>query len=194
MKIILATILLSISLFLAAPSFAGVNLIGEMQKLIVFEQEMLMPELIMDGLDDKQYFLSDYAGQVVLVNLWATWCPPCVEELSSLDALQAEMGGEDFKVIAISMDDKMTPEEIQTFLTEKGVENLDVYIDHEGSTTHIPELFGLPTSYIINDVGNMVARYEGDADWGAPESQAVIQHFIDEFREKFGRDPVEEAL
>lgn len=166
---------------------AGTSLIGEMQKLKVFDRPQVMPELIMDGVEDKRHFLSDYSNKIVLVNLWATWCPPCVKELASLDALEAELGGDEFKVLAISMDDDMTTNDIQEFLDKEGIKTLTPYLDHDGSTSEIPNLFGLPTSYIIDDVGNMVARYEGDADWSSPEAIAVMKHFINEFRDKYGR-------
>lgn len=179
MKIILSLLLTSFILIGSFDAVADPVLVGEMQKLEVFETPQSMPELIMDGLDDKQHFLSDRRGEIILLNLWATWCPPCVDELGSLDALEEKLGGYDFKVMAISMDDGMTPDDIQEFLIEEGIENLEVYLDHESSTTKIPNLAGLPTSYILNAQGKMLARYEGDADWASPEALSVIQYYID---------------
>ncbi len=178
MKVMTISSFLCCVLFLSQSALANPFLMGEMQKFQIHDRAQNMPEIIMNGLDETQRFLSDYKGQVVLLNLWATWCPPCIEELSSLDELEENLGGYDFKVIALSMDDEMTVDEIAQFLEEQGVEHLEPLLDHDNSTMYIPGLAGLPTTYLINDRGDLVATYEGDADWASDEAKQVIEYFI----------------
>ncbi len=159
---------------------------AEMQNLEVFHTPEVFPELLIDSTDGTKYFLSDFSDRIVLLNLWATWCPPCIEELPSLDRLQTAIGDEYFKVAAVSLDDGMTPKQIGDFLKEHSAENLEPMLDAESSTSEIPNLAGLPTTYILDENGNMLARFEGDADWSTPEAQKIIQYYIDRMNEKYG--------
>lgn len=125
--------------------------------------------------------LSDFKGQVVLLNMWATWCGPCVKEMPSLDRLQGKLGGKDFQVVAISVD-RGGRGVVEPFLQRLGVTRLAVYLDPESRSLRAMGLKGVPTSLLINRDGLVVGAVEGDAEWDAPDAVALIRRLI-------GRDP-----
>jgi thiol-disulfide isomerase/thioredoxin len=123
--------------------------------------------------------LSDFRGKVVLVNLWATWCAPCLEELPWLDGLNAELGGEDFEVVAIAVEPRVK-ERAAAFLERLEVKTLDIYTDE--SMQFAFSMGGvdvLPLSILYDAKGNEIGRLTGGADWESPEAKALIQAVID---------------
>lgn len=109
--------------------------------------------------------LEDFRGQRVLVNLWATWCTPCVAELPSLAKLQ------DVTVIAISLDRNGKPEKIAEFLKKHGAEKLDVYLDTDRQIPSAWEKLyqGLPTSFLLDTRGNIIDTFAGPFEWDKPD-------------------------
>ena len=85
---------------------------------------------------------TDFQGKVTLVNLWATWCDPCREEMPSLDRLQERLGGQDFQVVAIAVN--RDPDSIRGFYEEFGVQNLEIYIDADARSLYALRLSGIP--------------------------------------------------
>ncbi len=121
--------------------------------------------------------LADFAGRIVLLNLWATWCAPCVEEMPALDRLQAELGGDDFIVIALSLDARAS-EVAPPFLAKLGIEHLQVYVDPERAVARELGTEGLPTTLLLDRQGRIVGQLLGTADWDAPEARALVRHYI----------------
>ncbi len=117
--------------------------------------------------------LADFAGKVVLLNVWATWCAPCVRELPSLDRLQAELGGADFQVVAVAQD-RGGAAVVQPFMEKHGVKALSAYFDALGAAGTALGVPGLPTSILIGRDGREVARMLGVADWGTPTMRRQI--------------------
>jgi len=108
--------------------------------------------------------LDDFKGRVVLVNLWATWCAPCVAELPSLDRLQKALPEDKFKIVAISMD-TTSMKTVADFLKKRNVKNLTVYWDKDRQVPLKWTYEGLPTSFLLDRDGNTVARYDGPEVW-----------------------------
>lgn len=119
--------------------------------------------------------LEDFAGQVVLVNLWATWCTPCVAELPSLDRLQAKLQTQNFKVIAISMD-RTSLQKIAGFLKERDVEHLDLYWDKDRNIASKWSYAGIPVSFLLNKEGALIKRYDGPHTWDEGLVFEEVQH------------------
>lgn len=120
--------------------------------------------------------LADLHGKTVLLNIWATWCAPCIKEMPSLDRLQGLRGGDDFEVVTISVD--RTQLEPAKFFTENGIKNLAPF--HDGSF-EIPgklQLYGFPTTLIYNSAGREVAFLEGDAEWDSEEALTLIDYLV----------------
>jgi thiol-disulfide isomerase/thioredoxin len=121
--------------------------------------------------------LADWKGRVVLLNLWATWCTPCREEMPALANLQKTLGGKDFEVLALSVDRKGA-EASAAFLKEVKADNLGTFVEPEGNSLQVLQAIGLPATILINRNGEEVARLLGPAEWDSPEAQALIKTVI----------------
>jgi thiol-disulfide isomerase/thioredoxin len=131
-----------------------------------------------DG-DGRNLTLADFEGRVVLLNIWATWCPPCREENPTLDALQARLGGSDFHVLPLSID-RAGLEPVRRFYRETGIRNLDLYIAEDTRAMLALAVVGLPTTILIDRIGRERGRLAGPAEWNSPEAVAQISALIDE--------------
>lgn len=126
----------------------------------------------------RPQFLNDRRGKVLLVNLWATWCKPCLEELPSLDALQRAKGGADFEVVAIAADPQGEAR-VRAYLARLGVSALDVHMDPAlRLTTAFGAGAGLPLSVLYDRKGQEIGRLRGGADWSSQEAKALIDAAI----------------
>lgn len=132
----------------------------------------------MDG-DGRNLTLADFEGRVVLLNIWATWCPPCREEMPTLDALQARLGGSHFHVLPLSID-RAGLEPVRRFYRETGIRNLDLYIAEDTRAMLALAVVGLPTTILIDRIGRERGRLAGPAEWNSPEAVAQISALIDE--------------
>lgn len=120
--------------------------------------------------------LADFRGRVVLLNVWATWCPPCREEMPTLDRLQASLGGPDFEVLTVSIDAEGLPV-VRTFFKQIGIKHLHPYIDslHEVGTLGAA---GIPLTLLIDREGREVARKVGPASWDDPKVVQTIRGYL----------------
>lgn len=128
------------------------------------QQRQVLPETIFFDRTDSPMTLADYKGSVVLVNLWATWCPPCVAELPSLDRLQGKLGDKKFSVVAISMD-RTSAEKIRSFLHGKKIEQLDFFWDKDREVASKWRFKGIPTSFLLDREGNVIETFDGERTW-----------------------------
>lgn len=131
-----------------------------------------------DG-EGKTVTLQDFRGKVVLLNVWATWCPPCRKEMPSLDRLQQQLGGRGFEVVALSVDRGGTPAAIQTFYRETDVRSLAVYIDASAQASGQLGVVGIPTTLLIDGAGREIGRLTGPAEWDSPAAIAAIRRHLD---------------
>lgn len=127
-----------------------------------------LPDLRFEDGSGKKFSLADFRGRLVLVNLWATWCGPCREEMPTLDRLQAALGGSDFEVVALSID-RAGIGVVETFYADIGVKNLARYIDASGKVAQELSALGLPTTLLIDRQGREIARHVGPAEWDTPQ-------------------------
>ena len=123
--------------------------------------------------DGRERALSEFRGRVVLVNLWATWCAPCLREMPALDRLQGRLGGPDFMVVALSQD-RGGMAAVAPFWAEAGLENLTLLIDKDLAAGRKIKARGLPTTLLVDREGREIARLEGPAEWDAPEVVAYL--------------------
>ncbi len=148
--------------------------VGAVQNFVP-AREPLPLEVIefVDG-DGNPLTLADFTGRVVLLNLWATWCAPCREEMPALDALQADAGSDDFLVLALSLD-RGGIEKPRDFLGEIGIQHLALYHDKTGRMGTRLGAFGLPTTLLIGRDGKSLGRLVGPAHWDDPDAVALVQ-------------------
>ena len=147
---------------------------GKPLELSVFEQPRPVPELRIQDDQGHDLTLADFRGRVVLLNVWATWCVPCRQEMPTLDRLQARLGGKDFLVMALSIDRKGV-EAVRGFYREVGVEKLAIYVDSSGKGSRSLAIPGVPTTLLIDREGREVARKMGEAQWDSPEMASLVE-------------------
>ncbi|HEY9568502.1 MAG TPA: TlpA disulfide reductase family protein, partial [Thalassobaculum sp.] len=128
--------------------------------------------------DGRPIKLDAYRGSLVLLNVWATWCAPCIRELPSLDRLQAELGGERFRVVLLSVDRKGL-ETAAPFLEKLGIANLRTAADPKSELARALGATGLPTSVLLDADGRIVGRMLGDAEWDSPAAKALLLHYLE---------------
>jgi thiol-disulfide isomerase/thioredoxin len=121
--------------------------------------------------------MSGYRGKALLVNLWATWCAPCIQELPSLGKLQQDLGGADFQVVTIAIDER-DPSKIEPFLAAHGAGNLPTLIDLNRTIDKVTQVSALPTSLLVDRDGKAKAIFTGDARWNCGKALAAVKAFI----------------
>jgi peroxiredoxin len=132
------------------------------------------PDFSLPGLDGKKINLSDYRGKVVLVNIWATWCLPCVEEMPSMQKLYNEFKGNDFEILAVSIDAQGL--KVVAPFMKKHKLTFPALLDPKGTVKTAYGITGIPESFIIDKEGNLFKKIIGPLDWATP---AVFQFIRD---------------
>ena len=121
--------------------------------------------------------LAEWRGRVVLVNLWATWCAPCVEEMPALDRIAARLGGPDFDVVAISVD-RQGAAVVAPFLGKLGLSRLAPYLDPSNAAVRVLGAPGLPVSVVLDREGRELGRVLGAAEGDSPAFEALLRRSI----------------
>lgn len=147
---------------------------GQMTAFVFKSNPKAVPEFPFKDAQDKVLTLADWKGRVVLLNLWATWCAPCRHEMPGLDRLQADLGSEDFEVVALSVDRKGKAPSAK-FLQEVNASNLKLYVDDTGKAFFEMRARGLPATYLIDREGRLIGRLVGPAEWDSEEAKALMQ-------------------
>lgn len=121
--------------------------------------------------------LADYRGKYVVLNFWATWCAPCRKEMPQLQALQDDLGGENFAVVTIATG-RNSPAGIKKFFAKAGITSLPRHQDPKQALARDMAVLGLPATVILDPEGNEIARLLGEADWNSPSARAIVTHLI----------------
>ena len=121
--------------------------------------------------------LDHFAGKVVLLNLWATWCAPCRKEMPDLDRLQADLGGDRFEVVAVSLD-RGSADKARAFLNEIGVKRLRFFHDPEAKLGFKLMAIGMPTTLLIDAKGREIGRLVGPAEWHSEDAKKLIRSVL----------------
>jgi cytochrome c biogenesis protein CcmG/thiol:disulfide interchange protein DsbE len=128
--------------------------------------------------------IADYRGKVVLLNIWATWCPPCRAEMPSMERLHKKLAGTDFRIAAVSVDgdafypqEQVGPKEIMAFANNLGL-TFDILHDPSGEIRKAYDIFGVPESYLIDRDGVIVKRVIGAANWEDPVDEMLIRRLL----------------
>lgn len=133
-----------------------------------------LPDAVFVTQDGASHHLEEFKGRGMVVNLWATWCAPCVAEMPALETLSKALAPQDIAVLPLSSD-RGGAEVVQAWYQQHGITGLPVLLDPKGMLARAFGARGIPTTLIINRNGQAVARLEGAADWAVPEAQAVIR-------------------
>jgi thiol-disulfide isomerase/thioredoxin len=144
------------------------------------------PKISFQSGSGRKLALDDFRGRVVLLNLWATWCAPCRAEMPTLDNLQAILGGADFEVLALSLDQGGV-QDVERFYQDLGLRHLAIYVDPTTRAQRELRVFGLPTTLLIDADGRELGRLIGPTDWDSHEMVSFLRSFIDQHP---GRDDI----
>ncbi|ESE42970.1 TlpA disulfide reductase family protein [Shewanella decolorationis] len=133
--------------------------------------------------DGKALDFSQYKGKVVMVNMWATWCPPCVRELPAIERLATKFKAEEFALLPISIDAD-GKQQVQPFLTSLGMANFNSYYDPEQNLGQVFPLDTIPATFILDQNGQLIAFVRSFVDWDDAKAVSLIQGFIDKGAKK----------
>ncbi|SFR53530.1 TlpA disulfide reductase family protein [Thiomicrospira sp. ALE5] len=128
-------------------------------------------------LDGQTHRLSDYKGQVVLLNFWASWCPPCLYEMPSMARLKNQFSDADFEILAVNLAER--PEDFAQFLADNPV-NFPILLDPAGSAIQTWRILAYPTTYLIDRQGQLRYALIGGIEWDEPEPVAAVKRLLSE--------------
>ncbi|MBO1074022.1 TlpA family protein disulfide reductase [Roseomonas marmotae] len=123
-----------------------------------------LPPLRFTDAEGKPYDLGAFPGQMLLINLWATWCPPCVKEMPSLERAQDALKDEGWTVLPLSSD-RGGREKVEPFYKRIGLKSLGIWLDPQNTVARALGARGLPTTIVVDRQQREVARLEGEAEW-----------------------------
>ena len=160
----------------AAPLPRQARAAGPIGKLVEDGPKPL-PEFSFTDAEGKEHRVADFAGKGLLVNLWATWCAPCVEEMPALDRAQAALLGDGIQVLALSSD-RGGRAVVEPFLRDKKITRLGLWLDPRGAAGRAMGVRGLPTTVVVDRQGREMARLEGAAAWDSPQMLAAVRRLV----------------
>ncbi len=150
---------------------------GQIAMLVIHDEAKPRPKVGFTDASGAPMDYSAFEGKVTVVNFWATWCAPCRHEMPTLDNLQAELGGDDFTVAAISSD--RTAEQAQRFFDEIDVRALTLYHDPRAKLARSSLVIGYPVVLILDRKGREIARLTGGAEWDSIEAVNLLRSVIE---------------
>jgi thiol-disulfide isomerase/thioredoxin len=145
------------------------------------------PDLVAADLDGHPVSLAELRGEVVLLNVWATWCPPCREEMPSMQRLAEQLGPEGLRIVAVSIDAASGKRDaggreggdVRAFADEYGL-TFDIWRDPEGRVQQIYRTTGVPESFVIDRRGMIVKKVIGATEWDSPANVELIRRLLGE--------------
>ena len=146
--------------------------------LRVHDAPRSLPDFAFEDGKGRKRSLADFRGRIVLLNVWATWCVPCREEMPALDRLQQKLGGPGFEVLALSIDAGGVAA-VKRFYEEIGIRALAIYVDPTMRATGTLSVVGVPTTLLIDRQGREIGRRAGPEQWDSPEAVRVIASHLD---------------
>ena len=148
-------------------------------RLAPLQESIPAPDFVLENMDEEKVSLKEFRGKVVLINFWATWCPPCRREMPSMERLYQKFNGDNFTVLAIN---QMEAEDLVFAFTGQLEIDLTftILFDKDSSVSQAFNVKGLPTSYLIDKKGNIRYRAIGGREFDHPEVEKLIINLIQE--------------
>ncbi len=136
------------------------------------------PDFALNDLAGRAHRLSAYRGKIVFLNFWATWCPPCREEMPGMEQLYRRLGHDDFAMLAVNEDEDGAPA-VRRFVDGMGL-SFPVLVDEKGTVPPRYGVTGYPETFIIDRNGQVLKRFIGPADWDSEELRSYFAQLLDE--------------
>ncbi len=150
-----------------------------LRAFLIHKEAKALPDFTFEDRFGEKKTLKDFEGKLVLLNLWATWCAPCREEMPSLNNLKKLFGGQEFDVLAISMD-RQGLNKPKKFFEEHKLNELALYIDPTAKLMFKLKALGLPATLLIDKEGREIGRLPGPAQWDSDQAINLIRRFLKE--------------
>ncbi len=177
--------MMNLSKFLIIGFFASLPALADWQQPELSHNLMPLNNIVaasdfeLENMDEEIRKLSDYRGQVVLLNFWATWCPPCIREMPSMEKLHQKINTEEFKVVAVNQMEEV--DDVFAFTGQLEVDpTFEILFDKNSQVSQDYAVRGLPTTYLIDKQGNIRYRAVGGRSFDHPEVIKIINDLIDE--------------
>ncbi|SDG46834.1 Thiol-disulfide isomerase or thioredoxin [Limimonas halophila] len=176
-----AALLLGVGVLSAVPASAGgpplKGSFGERMELRKSPQST--PDVAFKTREGERVTLADFEGEVLVLNFWATWCAPCVEEMPTLEALHTDMRDAGVHVLAVSQD-RGGMDAVGPFLKNRvDVPELPIYLDSDGKLARAFDVRAMPTTFVLDAEGRVIGNVTGPLDWNSDNVQAFLRHYAD---------------
>ena len=171
------SVVLGVVLLLAATLLAATHFLGnELFPVVAGSEAPTFSGVTVDG-TKRTKTLADYKGRIVLVNVWATWCEPCRAEMPSMEKLYREFGPQGLVIVAVSVDDPGTEEQIRSFVREFGL-TFEILHDPAKDIARRYQVTGYPESFIIGREGTIRRKVFAATDWSSDANRALIRELL----------------
>ncbi len=167
-----------LTIALVSPILAGASSLSAQTQIALHETPRERQPFAVEAPDGVRNIAAPN-GKLRLINLWATWCPPCREEMASLDRLQDVLGADDFEVVAISVDDGDAPGKVNAFFARNDISHLTAYFADKSRLARAYEVWGIPTTIVLDGAGREIARLVGPAQWDSVDMVAFFLRLLE---------------
>jgi peroxiredoxin len=133
------------------------------------------PDFTLKDMNGRNVSLSSLKGKVVLINFWATWCPPCKAEMPSMNKLYSELKDRGFEIVAVSTDNSLSS--VKDFLSRNRLD-FPVLFDETKTAARQYHVFSMPTTFLIDRNGMIVEKFYGEEDWADPDVRKKIEKLL----------------
>lgn len=161
-------------LILPSRAHADGHFWGKLQ-VVKIDEKLTAPSFTLKDLNGKEMKLEDHRGKIVFINFWATWCPPCRDEMPSMEKLYTEFKGSDFTMLAVDL--REGAKKVRAF-KERFKLNFPILLDSDGRVGSEYGVRSIPTTYLIDREGYVVGGALGARDWGSREAFELVDHLI----------------
>jgi len=135
------------------------------------------PDFTLEDMDGKRHSLSDYRGKVIMLNFWATWCPPCRREIPSMESIYRDLGKSGFLVLAVNEFEE--PDHVFAYTGQLSVfPTFPILFDRDSAVSQAYKVKGLPTTVLIDTQGRIVYRAVGGRDFDHPEVRKTVRELL----------------
>ncbi|MEM9468689.1 MAG: TlpA disulfide reductase family protein [Pseudomonadota bacterium] len=152
----------------------------DFRKKQYFDDPQDLPDISFLNPQGQSVTWSDFVGTYTLINVWATWCSPCVIELPTLEKLGDIFKDDGLRVIAISIDMTGDQERLRAFLDKRNISDFALYFDQERLLQKSIQMRGIPTTFLLNPEGKLIRIFEGEANWSAPPAVDYFNKLLNE--------------
>jgi peroxiredoxin len=136
----------------------------------------VVPDFTLKDMEGNAVTLSQYRGKVIFLNFWATWCPPCREEMPAMERLNTVFQGKDFVMLAVNVEKDI--ETVRAFLAQSP-HSFSVLLDQQATVQNLYGVFRFPETFLIDKEGRLVERFLGARDWSSVEFMKRISTLVD---------------